>query len=399
MRRPSSRHGFTLVELLIIVAILVALIATMIQIFDPFERKGEAYDAERGIHTRQIYKAINDYLWDQNYPPADFPAEGEYKWICREELTGAGCTADPPSGIAGADISFLTTLPSADTPYMTHIPYDPVYANSQSTGFRLTMNGDRFTTDSPYSGIYHPPPDPIAWWKLDEEGADIGTAIESVEGQDGTHINMAAGNPTADLPPTNFVNNRSLSFDGTNEYIQTPFNDLQTLEDFSIALWFKADATNASHHLIWQGPASQNGWGTGTNENSHEMHISIGRIGTVNDIVSFFYGHDDSEPPGADVVEIRTPFTDTSSWHHVAVSMSNAGSSPQAEFFLDGVSIGTDAGTHGSNNERGNYWDTALRIGRPGADERYFDGLLDDVRLYDVPLTAEQVRLMAEGLF
>lgn len=384
----STRSAFTLVELLVIVAVLVALVATMIAVFDPFERKGEAYDAERGIHTRQIYKAINDYLWDQNYPPTDFPAGGEYKWICQDELTGTDCTDAPPIGISGVDLKTILV----DGGYLTEIPDDPVFSNSQSASFRLTLSGDYYIADSPYSGIYHPPPDPIAWWKLDE--TSIGTATESVGGYDGTHQNMTVGNITADLPPTNLVNARTLLFDGTEDYIQTTYEDLKTLDDFAISFWFKADVTTGSHHMLWQGRNDLNGWGEPSQPGTHELHLSIGRMAT-DDLLVFFYGYEDSPGDFAPAVEISTIFTDTTSWHHVAVNVEDAGSSPQATLYLDGYSVGGDTGTQ---TDRSN-WDTALKIGRPGAAQRYHDGFIDDVRVYDVLLSDEQIGWMADGLF
>ena len=49
------------------------------------------------------------------------------------------------------------------------------------------------------------------------------------------------------------------------------------------------------------------------------MHISVGHFSADN-VLLFFYGSADS----GDWLEIQTGFTDTSAWHHVAATLSNA---------------------------------------------------------------------------
>ena len=378
----NTRSAFTMVELLVTIAIIVLLMAFIYAELNPFRRKGEAYDSEREIHERQVYKAINDYLWDGNYPPSYFPTQGQEKWICDQSLTGAACTAAPVNGV---DLSFLVS-----GGYMDIVPEDPVFANTKSTGLALTKQGDYFTVIAGYRGVYEPLPEPLASWKLDETLVTNAVLDSAESGADGTHENMAAGSISIDVPNVSIEDDRSLIFDGTNDYVQTSFNDLKSLDDFTISLWFKATTTLNPHHLLWQGKSTTHGWGESGNSAAQELHLSVGRFDQDNVLV-FFYGYEAVAP----AVEIITPFTDTANWHNFTVVMENAGSQPRAELFLDGVSVGTDTGTQKNRTN----WNTDLRLGRGGTAERFFSGFIDEVKIYDVPLKPAQVQALGEGLF
>jgi hypothetical protein len=169
-------------------------------------------------------------------------------------------------------------------------------------------------------------------------------------------------------------------FDGSTGYIQTSSNELETENNFTITLWFQADATDFAHHLVWEGQSISNGWGNDPPTNEQEMHISLGWIAAIgeNDWLSFFLGDEDTSE-SSDVLDLKTNFTDTSGWHYAAVTVSNLNTSPAAELFLDATSVGTDTGTT-TRTGRSN-WDTDLRLGRPGDAERYFNGGLDEVRI------------------
>jgi hypothetical protein len=106
------------------------------------------------------------------------------------------------------------------------------------------------------------------------------------------------------------------------------------------------------------------------------MHLTICKFDT-NNTLNFFYGYEETDNNFVPAVEIIMPFTDTTNWNHAVVVMTNAGTSPSAEMFLNGVSQGTDTGTQTNRTA----WDTNLRIGRPGTTQRYFDGITDEVRI------------------
>ncbi len=224
----------------------------------------------------------------------------------------------------------------------------------------------------------------VGWWKLDETSGTT-AADSSGNGNDGTLTNMAGNEWT-----TGTVGG-ALELDGFNDYVQTTSNESKTSTSFTWACWFKADTTTGQHLLIWEGKAAENGWG-GSAANTHEAHVNVGTY-DMDNVVGCFYGTNESAAePG--VIRIDTSFTDTTNWHHVAFVVTNADSSPSGELFLDGVSVGTDTGDQTGRTD----WDTNLRIGRPGTNERYFDGTIDDVRVYNRALDVNEIAQLANTI-
>ena len=63
-----------------------------------------------------------------------------------------------------------------------------------------------------------------------------------------------------------------------------------------------------------------------------------------------------------------------------------------ASLYVDGVLQGTDTGVQNDRSAWG-----ALQIGAPSAATRYFDGKVDDVRVYDAALSPAQVQNIAQA--
>ena len=229
---------------------------------------------------------------------------------------------------------------------------------------------------------------PIAHWTFDE-GTGL-TAADSAGTNDGTLTNGPAW--------TCVAGGNALDFDGMDDYTQTTSNQLKTEDNFTISAWFKTDTTLRGPTLIWQGNSAGNGWGESVDncaDNQEEMHISIGAISDANALLdnklSFFHGCTVTSAGGS--LNVITDFTDTTNWNFVAVTVSNLGTSPSAEMFLNGVSVATDTGTT-ADTPRTNF-DTNLRIGRPGTSTREWDGAIDDVRIYDRVLTPAEITALA----
>jgi hypothetical protein len=72
----------------------------------------------------------------------------------------------------------------------------------------------------------------------------------------------------------------------------------------------------------------------------------------------------------------------TGSWHHVLITNDDT----TATYYVDGIKTGTSAAGIDTDNN------TDFRIGYDGTN--YFDGLIDDVRVYNYVLNATQVKTL-----
>lgn len=180
-------------------------------------------------------------------------------------------------------------------------------------------------------------------------------------------------------------------FDGATSYIQTNNNLAATANNFTISLWFKADATTPGH-MIWQGLASENGWGNG-GSGGQEMNFSMGTCcpssSVQNNFISYFLG-DREEQLAPDVITAEAAFANTTSWQYAVVAVRDLDTSPHAEIFLNGTSIATNTGVTGAFTDR-SLWNTNLRIGRPGAAARLFNGQIDEVRISDAVRSSDWI--------
>jgi len=179
---------------------------------------------------------------------------------------------------------------------------------------------------------------------------------------------------------------KAREFNGTSGYVSTASTDLKSADNFTISLWFKADATNFAHHLVWQGENDGNGWG-----GQQEMHLTLGNLNNsdqYNNRLIFFLGY--RQASDGNPLSVRYDFSDTANWHHAAVVVSSMSGTPAAKLYVDGLERHSDTSA-ASETARGD-WNTGLRIGRPYTAERRFDGKLDEVRIATTNRSADWVR-------
>ncbi|HET6544928.1 MAG TPA: DUF2341 domain-containing protein, partial [Chryseolinea sp.] len=204
---------------------------------------------------------------------------------------------------------------------------------------------------------------------------------------DGT-VNAVNGTNTGTIDAATAKIGGGRSFNGTTDYIQSSTSTvLKTANNLTISTWFRANSTNPGHMLYQGQPVGsdgQNGWGDGdASTNGQEVHISTGTCcGATGGYVSAFLGHTD-EQQNANVLIGQEVFTNTTSWHFLAATMSNinSGGTPTLNMYLDGVLVDTNTGT-AATLPRNNMNDF-FTIGRPFANQRFFNGELDEVRIAD----------------
>ncbi len=217
---------------------------------------------------------------------------------------------------------------------------------------------------------------PFAYWKFDETDGDI--AIDNATNAYTGRLTPDGVGPahSEDHAPISIVNPRSLHFDGSN-YVDTQSTTILTDQNkLTVSAWVKVDTYGTQQAIL---STYNDGAGflleTGTVTND----VLIG----INDGNNAF-GYTDSNV-----------YDDQ--WHlwTVVYDGTETGNTNRLKFFIDDTQI-----TLGFNEEIPSSLSQstkALTIGASVDDveDRYFQGSIDDVRLYDYPLDASTIVTLA----
>lgn len=210
---------------------------------------------------------------------------------------------------------------------------------------------------------------PVAHWKLDEES---GSQADDSSGKDlhGTLINFSAS------PWTSGHIGGGLEFDGSS-YITTSWPGITGGASRLCSAWVKTTATSGSHIVM--------AWGTQSLDNQArywQFGLGNGKI-AVGDTNSHIYG---------------TTMIADGQWHHIAAVLDSLASpiTSNIKLYVDGVQetisysfqAGRTINTGGDN----------LILGARFANGNYayYQGSLDDVRIYDRALGAFEIQELAE---
>lgn len=196
---------------------------------------------------------------------------------------------------------------------------------------------------------------PIAHWKMDEgEGAIVHD--ESGNGNNGTMTNMDAA--------TDWVagkNNKALDFDGTNDYLNIGDKyDYSHADDFSMSAWIKTNDLSGLEHIM------------GRDFQSYRLFKDNGQLSFRLD--------------SNNVMLSSGSFLNVTDWFHIAATYS--GTTKTAKIFVNGILKSED--TDSSLDWTGAYQD--FSIGNSIGESYYFNGQIDDVKIYNYALTPEQIK-------
>ena len=175
---------------------------------------------------------------------------------------------------------------------------------------------------------------------------------------------------TAAITSTGFANFYSLSFDGSNDYVQIPHQSSQAIsQNITLASWITVDAFGNWDGVITKGinksPYALQLWGNGSIRFSANWGSPAGYSGS---------GSWNS-----------TGTVGTNSWHHIAVSYDGS----NITFFIDGVldsQVNNPGLVFGDDGE-----DLVLGADFPGGNE-YFDGIMDDVSIWNLALSQSDIQ-------
>ncbi|MDP3723212.1 MAG: LamG-like jellyroll fold domain-containing protein [Candidatus Omnitrophota bacterium] len=194
-----------------------------------------------------------------------------------------------------------------------------------------------------------------------------------------------------------------LSFDGVDDYV-----DLQTLpiasgDAFTIAGWIKLSASQGDGRKFFSTlNVREGGVSSGAT-----FGVGMGVINTGHDGInsnSLFLQTGKGHWSWSVSSSPTNSISQTNRWYHVAVTVSNATSTPPTvTFYIDGVK--QTATPWGDGNAAISYGTdhNAARIGgshtpgSPGYDTNYFNGLIDELAIYPKVLSVEEIAALYNG--
>ncbi len=199
---------------------------------------------------------------------------------------------------------------------------------------------------------------PVAYYPMDGDYKDA-----SGNSRHGT----AAGGPSFGAGQTG----QAVSFDGTGDYVT--INNWQGIlggNPFTISLWVKSTALDDRTIVCWGGA---------TNGTRVDFRLYQGRLRMEH---------------GNGNIQASTVLADDQ-WHHAAVVVTQGAALqyPQVALYVDGRD---DTQATADPDVFGSVADVPVTIGqRRTNNDRDFQGMLDEVRIFDVALRAEEVAALA----
>ncbi len=138
--RPRLRRGFTLIELIIVVAIIAIVAATIFVAIDPAKQLHAARNSTRWADVTSILEGIKKYQFDNDGAlPAIDGSPGSVQLIGSNVGTcGSVSCGSHPVASGGCELDLSSSL----RPYMKKIPYDPKTGTERNS--RYYVNKDEY---------------------------------------------------------------------------------------------------------------------------------------------------------------------------------------------------------------------------------------------------------------
>ena len=405
----NSLRSFTLVELLIVIAILAILAAAVVIVLNPAELLAQARDSQRVTDLKNIKKSIDLFVVDNptvslgtasrvyislpdtasNCPnlTSSLPTlPSGWQYVC---ATSANLRNTNGSG--WIPVNFGSVFGGSPIPYL---PIDPSNDLSSGRYYTYVMGGSYELTalmeaakenvsvndGGSLPGVFQvgthidltPPTRDkglVGYWTFDgalgsiTNGQTAGLSDSSGRGNNGVASN-AGGTGMAFV--TGQVGN-AVQFDGADDYVNA--GNTSYVENFTTGAWINSGTDVTTYRTIISkssSSADRNYWmNLRTDSGYLDERFSVGSAG-------------------------RTFYTSTALndniWHYVAVTYNKA----YVRLYVDGVMLTETAQTGSPDNPSAN-----CLIGKYGSYA--FIGLIDDVRVYDRALSASEIKAIYDA--
>ncbi len=129
--------GFTLIEILIAVALIAILSAITIIAINPAKHFRDARNSQRSSDVTQILNAVTQYISDQGHQLAD--------------LGPITACSDVPTNI-GSEPGYINLAANLVPTYIVSIPKDPSSGTDENTGYTIcTTDNSRVQIAAPFA--------------------------------------------------------------------------------------------------------------------------------------------------------------------------------------------------------------------------------------------------------
>ena len=180
---------------------------------------------------------------------------------------------------------------------------------------------------------------------------------DMTSGSSGTIVSTGLGSTGVGTGSINYV----LDLDGTNDYVSLPNSINMGTSDFTLSIWLKTDDVSSRQHVFQQ---------TGSNDN---RVIAINSGGSLTSRLG---------GSGSDQLSGVTLSTDT--WYHIVLVHDN--SENTLKWYVNGTEQNTNTSVNVPSNTGTFYLGT-----NSDADDKFFNGQIDEVRIWDDVRTAAEI--------
>lgn len=386
----SRIRAFTLIELLIVIAIIAILGSATVLVLNPLELMRQGRDTTRINDIENIDKAVKMTLFNNpalidslsatniylSLPSSSCPTNAPtgYTYVCN--ATAANINKVDGTGWIPLSLTNIATLPVDPNTGNTN-DYYAFIANSVTKTFTITtlLESEKQTKlAASFDGGTDPgrfeKGDVSLWtkasglqgyWPMDE---GTGTTTADISGSNNT--GTLTNNPTW-TTASNCKSGNCISFDGVDDYVIVANHSSLSPAVITVSSWVKTLNNSVTQQFISK-----------TEGGSYQLNINYGtgKLGFLAFIAGAYRS-----------AEISTPSVINNKWYHVVGTFDGT----TMKLFLDGTQVGsyTQAGTI-------SVLTTSLCFGAEAGPTicnggNLLNGSLDDIRIYNRALSADEI--------
>jgi fibronectin type 3 domain-containing protein len=331
-----------------------------------------ARDVAGNTATSTVVNVIVDNVPPPDPTPPTVPTNVQVTSVTTSTVSLSWDTSvDPESGINNYIVyrdSVNVGQPTSTTFTDNGLQSDTTYSYEISAVNGALLESATSTPPTLGTTSILPPNTPnVAYWNFDE-GAGTTANDSSGSNNHGTLVNgpvWVAGQ----------VGSSALDFDGANDYIDAGTFDMAGSE-ISIALWMNSD--NLSSCNTTYSDCRLVSKATGTSEQDHYWMVSTFKSGS-NTTLRFRL------KAGGTTKTLVAPAGNllNNQWYHVTATYDGS----DMKLYQDGVEVGSTGKSGSLSTNSG----VPVNVARNPGGYGYFDGTLDDVRIYDRALSESEI--------